>query len=98
MLWLRGSAGLTAAAERSVSMVGSRTATGYGVHVAGELAGDLAERGWMIVSGGAYGIDAAVHRGALTARGTTIVVLACGLTTPTPPGTTPCSPPSPAAD
>jgi DNA processing protein len=34
--------------------VGSRAATGYGGHVAGEIAADLAERGWTIVSGGAW--------------------------------------------
>jgi len=79
VLWLRGNANLRAATERSVSVVGSRTATGYGVHVAGEIAGDLAERGWTIVSGGAYGIDAAVHRGALLIGGVTVVVLACGV-------------------
>jgi DNA processing protein len=60
-------------------MVGSRAATGYGAHVAGEIAADLAERGWAIVSGGAYGVDAAAHRGALAAGGTTIAVLACGV-------------------
>jgi DNA processing protein len=34
-------------------MVGSRAATGYGGHVAGEIAADLGERGWAIISGGA---------------------------------------------
>jgi DNA processing protein len=61
-----------------VSMVGSRAATGYGTHVAGEIAADLAEQGWVIVSGGAYGIDAAAHRGALAAGAATVAVLACG--------------------
>ena len=51
-LWLRGRAGLGLACQRSVSVVGSRAASGYGQHVAGELAADLAERGWAIVSGG----------------------------------------------
>ena len=51
-LWLRGQADLSQACPRSVSMVGSRAATGYGAHVAGELAADLAEQGWVIVSGG----------------------------------------------
>jgi DNA processing protein len=53
-LWLRGRANLRLACLRSVSMVGSRAATGYGSHVAGEIAADLAEQGWVIVSGGAY--------------------------------------------
>jgi DNA processing protein len=78
-LWLRGQADLRLACRRSVSMVGSRAATGYGAHVAGEIAADLSERGWAIVSGGAYGIDAAAHRGALAAGGITIAVLACGV-------------------
>lgn len=78
-LWLSGSADLRSACERSVSMVGSRAASGYGAHVAAEIAADLAERGWTIVSGGAYGIDAAVHRGVLAIGGTTMAVLACGV-------------------
>jgi DNA processing protein len=52
-LWLRGQADLRLACPRSVSMVGSRAATGYGAHVASEIAADLGERGWAIVSGGA---------------------------------------------
>ncbi len=78
-LWLRGHADLRLACLRSVSMVGARAATGYGAHVAGEIAADLGERGWVIVSGGAYGIDAAAHRGALAAGAATIAVLACGV-------------------
>ena len=85
-LWLRGNADLRFACSRSVSVVGSRAATGYGGHVAGEIAADLAERGWAIVSGGAYGIDAAAHRGALAAEGITIAVLACGVDYPYPAG------------
>ena len=78
-LWLRGRADLRLACLRSVSMVGARAATGYGAHVAGEIAADLGERGWVIISGGAYGIDAAAHRGALATRAVTIAVLACGV-------------------
>jgi DNA processing protein len=78
-LWLKGNADLSASCQRSVSIVGSRAATGYGAHVAGEIAADLAERGWAIVSGGAYGVDAAAHRGALAVEGITIAVLACGV-------------------
>jgi DNA processing protein len=47
--------------------------------VASELATDLASGGWAVVSGGAYGIDAAAHRGALAASGTTIAALAFGV-------------------
>jgi DNA processing protein len=78
-LWLRGQADLRLACLRSVSMVGARAATGYGAHMAGEIAADLGERGWVIVSGGAYGIDAAAHRGALVTGAVTIAVLACGV-------------------
>ncbi len=85
-LWLRGNADLRFACLRSVSMVGSRAATGYGAHVAGEIAADLGERGWAVMSGGAYGIDAAAHRGALAAEGITVVVLACGVDYPYPSG------------
>jgi DNA processing protein len=85
-LWLRGNADLRFSCQRSVSMVGSRAATGYGAHVAGEIAADLGERGWVIVSGGAYGVDAAAHRGALAAQGITIAVLACGVDYPYPAG------------
>jgi DNA processing protein len=85
-LWLRGQADLHEACLRSVSIVGSRAATGYGAHVAGEIAADLGERGWAVVSGGAYGIDAAAHRGALVTGAVTIAVLACGVDYPYPAG------------
>jgi predicted Rossmann fold nucleotide-binding protein DprA/Smf involved in DNA uptake len=57
VLWLRGSADLRFACLRSVSVVGARAATGYGQHVATEMAAALAERGWAVVSGGTYCID-----------------------------------------
>jgi len=75
-LWLRGS--LDAAQPRSVALVGARACTPYGQRVACELADGLAARGAVVVSGGAYGIDAAAHRGAL-ATGVTWAVLAGGL-------------------
>ena len=78
-LWVRGSGNLAELAERSVCIVGSRAATEYGLYVAGELAAGLADRGYAVLSGGAYGIDAAAHRGALAVGGRTIAVLACGV-------------------
>jgi DNA processing protein len=80
ILWLRGTVDLRYACLRSVAVVGSRAATAYGSHVCTELAATLAEQGWSVVSGGAFGIDACAHRGALASGGTTIGVLASGLT------------------
>ncbi len=54
VLWLRGNADLRFACLRSVSVVGARAATGYGTHVATEMAAALAERGWAVISGGPY--------------------------------------------
>ncbi|MFB0617987.1 DNA-processing protein DprA [Streptomyces sp. AGS-58] len=87
-LWVRGRPSLRMWALRSVAVVGARACTAYGTHVAATLASDLAERGWVVVSGGAYGIDGAAHRGALAARGATVAVLACGLDRPYPRGHT----------
>jgi DNA processing protein len=78
-LWVRGQQHLRSALTRSVSVVGSRAATAYGQHVAAELGAGLADRGATVVSGAAYGIDAAAHRGALAAGGVTVAVLACGV-------------------
>ena len=78
-LWVRGHVDLRFACLRSVSVVGTRSATGYGAHVCGELAITLAEAGWTIVSGGAFGIDGCAHRAALAVHGTTVAVLACGV-------------------
>jgi DNA processing protein len=78
-LWVRGAPTLAVALRDAVSVVGSRAATSYGTHVATELGHGLASRGWTVVSGGAYGIDAAAHRGALAAGGATVAILACGV-------------------
>jgi DNA processing protein len=79
LLWVRGSIDLRFACLSSVAVVGSRAATGYGTHVGTELGAGLAERGFTVVSGGAYGIDSGAHRGALAADGLTVAVLASGL-------------------
>ncbi|WP_443065982.1 DNA-processing protein DprA [Streptomyces sp. NBC_00503] len=85
-LWVRGRPSLRTWALRSVSVVGARACTPYGAHMAQTLAAGLAERGWVVVSGAAYGIDGAAHRGALAAGGATAAVLACGVDVPYPRG------------
>ncbi|WP_350353403.1 DNA-processing protein DprA [Microbacterium sp. A8/3-1] len=78
VLWVRGRAELLVAEPRA-SLVGARASSGYGEHVAAELAGDLAATGTVIVSGGAYGIDGAAHRAALGVSGATVAFLAGGV-------------------
>ncbi|MEW2295935.1 DNA-processing protein DprA [Streptomyces sp. NPDC006743] len=87
-LWVRGRPSLRMWALRSVSLVGARACTEYGAHMAATLAAGLAERGWVVVSGGAYGVDGAAHRGALAGGGATVAVLACGVDRPYPRGHT----------
>jgi DNA processing protein len=83
-LWVLGSPRLDELVDRSVAIVGSRASTAYGEHVAADLGHQLGERGWTVVSGGAFGIDAAAHRGALAAEAPTLAVLACGVDRPYP--------------
>jgi DNA processing protein len=83
-LWVAGAGDLRLLALRSISVVGARSATAYGESISRELAAHLAETGWLTVSGGAFGIDAAAHRGALSAAGTTACVLAGGVDVPYP--------------
>lgn len=78
-LFVRGDADLRMLALSSIAVVGSRAASPYGLRVAADLAADLAERGWSIISGAAFGIDAAAHRGALAVGGLTAAVLANGI-------------------
>jgi DNA processing protein len=83
-LWVRGEPDLGETCQRSASIVGARAATRYGEEVARELAAGLADRGFAVMSGAAFGIDAAAHRGALAVGGTTIAVLASGVDRPYP--------------
>ncbi|MFH8348733.1 DNA-processing protein DprA [Streptomyces sp. NPDC018045] len=78
-LWVRGSANLRMWALRSVAVVGARACTEYGAHLAATLGAGLADRGWTVVSGAAYGVDGAAHRGALAAEGASVAVLASGV-------------------
>ncbi|MEV6075337.1 DNA-processing protein DprA [Streptomyces sp. NPDC052069] len=87
-LWVRGGPDLRLWALRSVAVVGARACTPYGAHMAASLGAGLAERGWVVVSGAAFGVDGAAHRGALAAGGATMAVLACGVDVAYPRGHT----------
>lgn len=71
---------------RSLAIVGTRNPTPYGSRIASEFAAGFVDREWAIVSGGAYGIDSAAHKGALVAEGITVAVTASGLDSPYPAG------------
>jgi DNA processing protein len=72
----------------SLAIVGTRNPTPYGVRIAGDFAAGFVDREWDIVSGGAYGVDTAAHRGALVAEGRTIAVIASGIDLQYPSGNT----------
>ncbi len=76
-LWVRGPLRLDTLGE-SVAVVGSRSSTTYGDAVAGEIAAVTSRAGTVVVSGGAFGIDQAAHRGAIAMDRPTVAVLACG--------------------
>jgi DNA processing protein len=78
-LWVRGAGRLSALTESAVAVVGSRAATAYGEHVSRDIAFGCAAAGLTVVSGGAYGIDAAAHQGALARGAATVAVLAGGV-------------------
>jgi DNA processing protein len=86
VLWAVGDQPLDDVAQRAAAIVGTRAATAYGEHVAAELAGGLCERNVAVVSGGAYGIDGAAHRSALSVDGITVAVPAGGVDVPYPAG------------
>lgn len=76
-LWVKGPVRLDTL-RSSVAVVGSRSATTYGADAAAQIAAVVARAGCPVVSGAAYGIDQAAHRGALGGGGITVAVLACG--------------------
>lgn len=80
VLWAKGATSFLATrAKDRVTITGSRASTSYGDHVAGELARDASNAEQIVVSGGAYGIDGAAHRSALSSGGPTIAVMPGGL-------------------
>jgi DNA processing protein len=76
-LYVRGHAELLS--ETAVAVVGARSCSSYGAHVARELARELGAAGVVVVSGLARGIDGEAHRGALAGGGRTVAVLGCGI-------------------
>jgi DNA processing protein len=77
VLWARGN--IDVLGRMAVAIVGSRAATPYARDVAFRLGLELADRGAMVVSGLARGVDSAAHRGCLAGNGTTVAVLGSGL-------------------
>jgi DNA processing protein len=77
LLYAKGDIGCLG--KPGLGVVGARAATGYGLQIAGQLAGQLARHGLVINSGFASGIDAAAHLGAIQAGGKTVAVLGNGL-------------------
>lgn len=97
-LWVLGRPALSVEGDTCASIVGARAATAYGMKVTAQMAFDLCSSGISVISGGAYGIDAAAHRGALevvegggeppvaTARIPTVAIICGGLANLYPPG------------
>ena len=77
---------ISSLSDRSLAIVGTRNPTPYGIRIAGDFAAGFTDREWSIVSGGAYGIDSAAHKGALIAEGRTVAVLAAGIDVAYPAG------------
>ena len=83
VLWVRGD--FETLARPAVAVIGSRAASPYALQVGTRIAAGLAERGIVVVSGLARGVDSAAHRGCLEVRGSTAAVLGCGLDRVYPP-------------
>ena len=78
-LWCTGGGRLSQITQRSLAVVGARSATAYGQRIAHEISVQAASENVGVISGAAYGIDAAAHRGSLASQGKTVAVLACGV-------------------
>jgi DNA processing protein len=76
VLYIRGDSAVVS--RHAIAIVGSRRPSAYGSSVAHRLAGDLAQRRLVVISGMARGIDSASHRGAVEAGGKTVAVLGSG--------------------
>jgi DNA processing protein len=77
---------VAALSQRALAIVGTRNPTAYGMRIAADFAAGFVDREWNIISGGAYGIDSAAHKGALIAEGQTVAVLATGIDVAYPAG------------
>ncbi|MBF8377257.1 DNA-protecting protein DprA [Alicyclobacillus mali] len=78
-LFVRGRAELLVAERQTFAIVGTRRMTGYGMEAARWIAGEMARREAVIVSGLALGVDATAHAAALEMGGDTVAVLGCGI-------------------
>ena len=78
-LWMRGRLPVAEEPARALAVVGTRRMSPYGLRVTGELTEALVREGFSIVSGLAYGVDAAAHQAVLDAGGRTIAVLGSGI-------------------
>jgi DNA processing protein len=77
VLWMRGDRSRTD--RPAVAIIGSRAATPYALQIGRRLAAELAERGIVVVSGLARGVDSSAHEGCLAAGGVTVAVIGSGL-------------------
>jgi len=84
-LIIKGERKLLTQLSKSISIVGSRRPTNYGLSVANQLATDASKQEIVVISGGAYGIDSAAHQATLMAGGKTLAVLAGGVNNLYPP-------------
>lgn len=78
-LWVKGNISNLMTVQSSCAVVGARAATSYGERISSEIGSTLGQWGIITISGGAFGIDAAAHRGALAADGITYAVVASGI-------------------